>query len=68
MQPIPGHILCGHAFHKTVLCACRTPAVGESICHTLHSTGQGYGAACTVVGRIHGEASRFRVADINCDR
>ena len=62
-----GHILCGHAPNKTVVCAGRTPAVGESICYPFHSTGQSYGAPCTVVGRIHGEVGRFGVADINGD-
>ena len=65
---MPGHILCGHASNKTVVCTGGTPAVGESTGHPLHSTGQSYGAPCTIVGRVHGEASRFGVADINGDR
>ena len=67
MQSMSGHILCGHAPDKTVVCTGGTPAVGKSICHTLHSTGQSYGGPCTVVGRIHGEVRRFGVADINGD-
>ena len=65
---MPGDILCGPASDKTVVCTGRTPAVGESVCHPLHSTGQSYGAPCTVVGRVHGEVRRLGVADINGDR
>ena len=64
---MPGHILCGHASNKTVVCTGGTPAVGEAVCHPLHSTVQGYGAPCAVVGRVHGEVGRFRVADIDGD-
>ena len=64
---MPGDILCDPASDKTVVCTGGTPAVGESVCHPLHSTGQGYGASCTVVGRVHREIRRFRVADINGD-
>ena len=67
MQSMPGHILCGPAPDETVVCTGGTPAVGESVCHPLHSTGQSYGASCTIVGRVHGEVRRFGVADINSD-
>ena len=62
-----GHILCGFAPDKTVVCAGGTPTVGETVCHPLHSTSQGYGAPCTIVGRIHREVGGFGVADINGD-
>ena len=65
---MPGHTLCGHAPDKTVVCTGRTPAVGEAVCYSLHSTGKGYGASCTVVGRVHEEIGGFGVADINGDR